>query len=902
MKQLSVLFRVIKHIFRVFLAVIALFFIFLLALPIGFYGMSLFIVPSLPSLDEINMAQTQMPLQVYTADNQLIGQYGNRMSLPIDYKEVPQQMINAFLAAEDASFFEHGGISIKGLGRAVTQVVTDDNDQTGGSTITMQVAKNYFLSPERTFNRKLTELFLARKIEQNFNKEQIFTLYINKIYLGEGAYGIKAAAKTYYSRSLDHLSLAQMAMIAGLPKAPSKYNPVANPQRALERRNWILGRMLELGFISPQQHQQAVNESVNLSLYKTKLDTNFPALAEMTRYSLVQQFGKKVVNSGWRVKLTLDSKRQKMAEAVLIRGLMSYDKRHGWRGAEAHGEPLENFRRYNNLWPAQVTKVNGRSFSALLQDGRQITVYWSGMGWAKKYYSANRIGGYPSSARSLVKVGDIVRVVPNADQTGWQLSQIPKVQGALVALRPDDGAVDALVGGFNFYHSKFNRATQGWRQPGSTIKPLIYTAALENGFRPDSLVSDAPLTIGEWKPRNSDGTYRGQLTVRQGLYLSRNLVSIRLLRSVGTAKARLLLDQFGLQKDKLPTTLSLALGTGQVLPLQMATAYATFANGGHRIQPYFIDQIFSYEEKLLYQATPERACAICYNRELEKQLQNTATHANQTAQNNPVTTHTPTQLSSIDDNKDLSVNASSAHDRLTNKPIARLAAAQAPRIISANVAYDMANMLRDVIQLGTGKAALKIGRKDIGGKTGTTNAAKDAWFAGFQPTLVAVTWVGFDIPSTLGRREYGGVAALPIWSNFMANALKNEPQRWVAASNTSNAEKHELQLIEVTNDTLDDESYATQHTNLPPQAYVVARPKPAQPTTDSIELLLQNENNTLLEAKSVTNLPPMPANLTANPTQTEKKSSPPTTNNPIATPSTTPTDKPNDQLLLENQP
>ncbi|OXL25766.1 penicillin-binding protein 1A [Psychrobacter sp. DAB_AL32B] len=820
--------RLIHFLVGLFIACLALAVILALAVPIGFYGMAMYLSPTLPSTQEIKTANLEMPLQIYSSDDKLIGQYGNRLSLPITFDEIPEDLTHAFLAAEDASFFQHSGISIKGLGRAVTEVVTDDDSQTGGSTITMQVAKNYFLSSERTLNRKLTELFLARKIEDELSKNDILTLYVNKIYLGEGAYGIRAAAKKYYSKSLESLTIAEMAMLAGLPKAPSKYNPVANPSRALTRRNWIIGRMHELGYINKAQHDEAINAPIGINLYQEKLDVNMPYLAEMTRSALVDRYGEQVMHGGWRVRLTVDSKAQTDAEASVLTGLVAYEHRHGWRGAEANDEPLENFRRYSNMSPAKVTKVNSRSFEATMPSGESITVNWSGMSWARKYISADRIGYFPSNASQIVSKNDIIRLIPTANG-GWQLGQIPKVQGSLVSLNPETGAVRALIGGFDFNHSKFNRALQGWRQPGSTIKPLVYTAALEKGYRPDSIVSDRPIQVGDWKPKNSDGRFLGDITLRRGLYLSRNLVSIRLLQAIGISDVRNLLDEFGLDKEKLPTTLSLALGAGQATPLQMATAYATFANGGHRVQPYFIEQIYNYNNKLLFQANPQQACALCFNDqldevnkklledyELKKENDSNAVDSSDEKARSKANSSNENPDSDIDvengDNTskaskemDLSIyDASPESDRLKAPVIQYVRAEQAPRILKPRVAFEMADILRDVVQRGTAFKAKSLGRDDIGGKTGTTNEAKDAWFAGFHPTNATVVWMGFDQPSTLGRREYGGVAALPVWMDFMKAQLKDTPHQWVSINNRAKSKKQKQSIIEMIDEGVTD--------------------------------------------------------------------------------------------------
>lgn len=891
--------RLIHFLVGLFIACLALALILALAVPIGFYGMAMYLSPTLPSIQEIKTANLEMPLQIYSSDDKLIGQYGNRLSLPVTFEEIPEGLTHAFLAAEDATFFQHSGISIKGLGRAVTEVVTDDESQTGGSTITMQVAKNYFLSSERTLNRKLTELFLARKIEDELSKNDILTLYVNKIYLGEGAYGIRAAAKKYYSKSLENLTIAEMAMLAGLPKAPSKYNPVANPSRALTRRNWIIGRMHELGYITKAQRDEAISAPIGIHLYQEKLDMNMPYLAEMTRSALVERYGEQVMNGGWRVRLTVDSEAQKAAESAILTGLVAYEHRHGWRGAEANGEPLEKFRRYSNMSPAKVTKVNSRSFEATLQSGESVTVNWSGMSWARKYISADRIGYFPSNARQIVSKGDIVRLMPTANGN-WQLSQIPKVQGSLVSLNPETGAVKALVGGFDFNHSKFNRALQGWRQPGSTIKPLIYTTALEKGYRPDSIVSDRPIQVGDWKPKNSDQRFLGDITLRRGLYLSRNLVSIRLLQAIGISDARNLLDEFGLDKEKLPTTLSLALGTGQATPLQMATAYATFANGGHRIQPYFIDQIYNYNNQLLFQANPQQACALCFNDQLDdvnkkliedydakikeenqasdKKSENNlkAESSNDLAEDGS-TADSSAKNSSATDSKALDLDIYDAgpdSDRLKAPVLQYVRAEQAPRILKPRVAFEMADILRDVIQHGTAFKARALGRDDIGGKTGTTNEAKDAWFAGFHPTNATVVWMGFDQPSTLGRREYGGVAALPVWMDFMKAQLKDTPHQWVSINNRAKSKKQKQTIIEMMDEgaaELKDDD-ANDGKSAKPVKTTIQQRKPPTPepteeqnqnrsSVDSPKISRSNDSSPQNKPLSVTpaeRMPPMP--------------------------------------------
>ena len=773
--------------------------IILISIPMGFYGMYLYIAPSLPEMSTLKKAPLLKPLQVFSSDNELIAEYGGKLSVPVKYEQIPPEFIHAFLAAEDSSFFEHSGISFKSLGRALSETVTGSDIQTGGSTITMQVAKNYYLSPERTLKRKLTEIFLARKIEQNLSKEDILTLYVNKIFLGKNAYGIAAAAKIYYNKSLEELSIAQMAMISGLPKAPSRYNPVANPKRALERRNWILGRMLQLGYLNQSQYQQAIAEPVNLDMPDRSTRNKFPYVGEMVRSELVQNFGEQAVDSGYKVYTTIHSERQAYAEQAVQEGLEAYDRRHGWRGAEAHDQPLDKFRAYANTYPAQVTQVSNSSFEALMQDGSSVTVPWSGMSWARRFRNVNSVGGAPSKASEIVKVKDIVRLRPNENKTSWSLVQIPNVQGQLIAINPNNGAIEAIVGGYNFYQSKFNRATQGWRQPGSTIKPFVYALALERGMTPHTMVNDAPITIGKWTPRNSDGRYLGMIPLRRALYLSRNTVSVRLLQAVGIERTRQLFMDFGLQDSQIPRNYTIALGTPQVLPIQMATGYATFANGGYRIQPHFITRIEDAYGNTIFEAKPEYACISCINAK-EEATQTTDTI---TADDEAITINNTTL-----EQKQVAPKVSAEDSNYR----------QAQRILKSSSAYDMANILRDVIQHGTGRAALRIGRSDIGGKTGTTNDAKDAWFAGFNGKLVTVTWVGFDQPTTLGRREYGGVAALPIWTDFMGKALKGQPEAWVRLDRNAKAPVNRNKAIQADEQQNDPSS--------PPLATALYRPAP----------------------------------------------------------------------------
>jgi len=846
-------------IYSFFSLVFSLLCLLALAIPVGFYGMYLYLAPTLPDMSRLQDVQVEMPLQVYTRDDKLIGLFGEKQSDPVHYDEIPTSLVHAFLAAEDASFFSHGGVSFKGLGRAVTEAVQSGSAQTGGSTITMQVAKNYYLTPERTLRRKLTEIFLARKIEQTLSKQDILTLYVNKIFLGQNAYGISAAAKIYYGKSLEQLTIAEMAMIAGLPKAPSSYNPVANPERALERRNWILGRMLQLGHIKPAQYQQAVAEPVTLNMSSRRLDMRAPYLAEMVRAELVEKFGEQAQYSGWKVYTTVRSDRQQFADDAVKRGLEAYDKRHGWRGAEAHDKPLKNFRVVGDLQPAKVTQVSNRSFKAMLRDGTEVTVDWQGMSWARKYIDTNRVGSAPSRAAQIVKVKDIVRLRAQGDAEPytWVLGQIPAAQAQLIALNPEDGALEAVVGGYDFADSKFNRSTQGWRQPGSAIKPFIYSLALERGFTPQSPISDAPLQVGKWRPQNSDGRFMGNVTLRRALYLSRNLVSIRLLQSVGIDRTRNYLVNFGMLEQELPRNLTLALGTAQVLPIQIATGYAAFANGGYRVQPYFIAYIENHQGEIIYQAKPYAVCRDCTKAADPADLSERLIQ--------PVDIAPPaTDAAEALPTEALPAEADAA--AIVQRP--PLLTRPAEQIIDGNAAYDMANILRDVVQVGTARAALKLGRNDLAGKTGTTNDAKDAWFSGFQPKMVAVAWVGFDQPKSLGRREYGGVAALPIWTDFMGKALADVPEQWLTRQgNLRSAERNATDLAQTAQaDSLEAQRIARR--NAPPLGVIIQRPAPpprpvalpAQPLSIDPNLPVTRLTPNVAQTGSYREQPSMPPN------------------------------------------
>lgn len=720
----------------------------------------------LPEVSTLRDVKFQTPLRIYSADEKLIAEYGEKKRTPITYDQIPPQFVNALLAAEDSRFFEHMGIDIKGLTRAAVQLATTGRIKSGGSTITMQLAKNFFLTRERTFTRKFREILLALRIEQELSKEEIFELYVNKIYLGHRSYGIQAAANTYYGNNLDQLTIAQLAMIAGLPKAPSANNPISNPDRALTRRNWILGRMHSLSMINDQEYEEAHTEELTAKRHGADIEVDAQYIAEMVRSDLYEQYGDDLYTEGYRVFTTVTSELQATANAALQKGLLSYTERHGYRGPEKHFTEVERLDEeqllktltkignVSDIEPAIVVALQEKSIEVLRKSGERVSVTWEQISWAREYKSANSMGAELKKAADAFKVGDMVRIQlrtaeaindkkksPDTEQQQvWHLTQIPEVQGGLISVNPNDGAIVSLVGGFNFHHNKFNRVTQAIRQPGSNIKPFIYTAALANGFTPATLINDAPVVFHDdqleanWRPENYSKKFYGPTRLREALYKSRNLVSIRILRRIGVRNTLQYLENFGFDKDKLPHNLSLSLGSADMTPLQVVQGYATLANGGYGIEPYFIQRIENSEGNPIFDAKPATICENCQY---------------------------------VDPDQPPAVIPQGL--QVTNLPLAE-------RKVDEQSAYLIYNMMQDVIKRGTGRRALVLKRNDLAGKTGTTNDQKDAWFSGFNSNLTTTVWVGFDQPETLGRREFGGTAALPIWIDYMRVALKDQPE------------------------------------------------------------------------------------------------------------------------------
>ncbi|NOU22522.1 MAG: penicillin-binding protein 1A, partial [Methyloglobulus sp.] len=675
------------------------------------------LVSELPDVKTLHNVRYEVPLNIYSKDKLLIAQFGGNKRIPVKIEAVPKQLINAFLASEDDSFYEHPGVDYKGLIRAGLQLALTGKKRQGGSTITMQVTRNFLLSSEKTYTRKLKEIILALKIEREYSKDKILELYLNQIYMGHSAYGIVAAAQTYYGKSLADLTLAEQAMIAGLPKAPSSYNPIADEERALERRNYVLQRMLDLNHITQEDYETASQQGSTAKLQYHSSDLSAPFVAEMVRQYIHDKYGGEAYTLGLKVFTTIDSTLQKAAEQALRNALHTYDERHGYRIAAPESAIKNQASEINpvngDTLSAMVTSVDDHGVKAQLYNGTQIEISWNKINWggnkAKKYLKSD----------APIRVRQVKNGI-------WALTQTPEVEGAFVSLNPSNGALLALVGGFEFNQNKFNRAIQAKRQPGSGFKPIIYTTALEQGYTAASMINDAPIAVFDpslgriWKPENSTKKFYGPTSLRKALTFSRNIVAIQLLKEMGIDKGIATGLRFGFTKEQLPPGLSLALGSGHASPLQMARMYAVFANGGFLVDPYFIERVESHEGKVIFQANPKTACPSCSKTE-------------------------ETQPS------------------------------HAPRIISPGINFVMNSLMRDVIKLGTATDARVLGRSDLAGKTGTTNDQRDAWFNGFTPTHVASAWVGFDNFKPLGHYETGGVAALPMWIEYMRTALKNTP-------------------------------------------------------------------------------------------------------------------------------
>ena len=713
----------------------------------------IYLSPRLPEESALRNITLQTPLQVLSRDGALIGQFGEQKRKPLKFEQIPQGFIDALLAAEDDGFFEHGGIEPLSLARAVSELLLTGRKGSGGSTITMQVARNYFLTLDQTFIRKFTEILLALQIEARLSKEEIFELYVNRVFLGHRAYGFEAAAETYYGKSLAELDLAQHAMLAGVPKAPSRNNPLSNPEKGKIRRDWILGRMKNLGMISEAEREAAQASPVTAAFFGQVVEVDADYVAEMVRREMVARFGNAAYNDGYVVYTTVDAKQQQAARDALLAGLRTYDWRHGWRGPERRlasrdGETeaettarwhqaLQEMPTIAELRPGIVTEVSDSSVSVLTKAGEVISLAWEGdLNAVRRYRSVNSTAAPEKTASDLVAPGDLIRVFKTAD--GWRLSQVPQAQAALVSLDPKHGAIRALVGGMGFELSKFNRATQARRQPGSNFKPFLYASALSAGITPATVINDAPVVLDNiaaaeiWRPENDSGKFYGPTRLREALAFSRNLVSIRVLQRVGIGPFIRYVERLGFDTEDMQANLTLALGTHAFTPIEVAAGYAILANEGFKVEPWLIERIENAQGDIVYAADPLVACPEC-----------------------ATTDNDSTEEVRMED--------------ILGTAVPEVRAAE--RVMDPRVAYIVSSFLRDAIQRGTGRRARVLERDDIGGKTGTTNGPRDAWFSGFNRDLITTAWVGFDDYSPLGRREFGGTAALPIWIDYMREAL-----------------------------------------------------------------------------------------------------------------------------------
>ncbi|WP_457319167.1 penicillin-binding protein 1A [Stenotrophomonas sp. P5_B8] len=722
-------------------------------------------LPDVQSLRDIEM---QEPMYVYASDGKLMAVFGESRRTPITMKEVPERLKQAFLATEDARFYQHGGVDYKGIGRAVWLLATtNDKRVPGGSTITQQVARQFFLSSEYSYTRKLAEILLARKIESELSKDEIFELYLNKSFFGNRAYGVAAAAEFYYGKKLGELDLDEMASLAGIPKFPSSGNPISNPERARERRDfYVLQRMASLGFISQAEADAAKAVPMHASAHEPPVQVEAPYVAELVRQEMIARFGGDVVNKGYHVTTTINAELQAAANVAVGNGLRVYDHRHGWHGVEQHFDvpadadakalaaKLVGIPSQSGLLPAIVasTAADG-SATVVLANRNELVLPVAASRWVNK------------APAKLLTRGDLVRVRAGEKEGEWLIDQIPRGQSALVSLDADSGALKALVGGFSFSGNKFNRATQARRQPGSSFKPFIYAAAFDKGFNPASIVLDAPVVFRDrrgktWSPQNDGGGFRGPMRLREALVQSRNLVSVRLLDGMGVDYARKYISEFGFAEAELPPNLSMSLGTASLTPLSVARGYAVFANGGSRVDTWVIDQVTDRDGTLVFKENPAMACRECAGTSGGAPVSQVVDGFNFGAAAAPAPAATAAAKPQQPIEAPKPVN-----------PDAKVA----PRAIDARTAYQLVSMMRDVVQRGTGTAAKVLGREDVGGKTGSTNDHRDAWFSGFGGPYATTVWVGRDDFRSLGYREYGGKAALPIWIDYMRVALKDTP-------------------------------------------------------------------------------------------------------------------------------
>ena len=769
----------------------------------------IYLAPSLPTVDAMRSGSVPVPLRIFTRSGQLIAQIGEKRRVPVNYDDVPVLVREAFVAAEDQRFFSHHGFDYSGVLRAAVVDLTSGDFSQGASTITMQAARNMFLSFDKTIRRKLQEIFLTYRMEHEFTKEQILITYLNVIFLGQRSYGVAAAAETYFGKPLDQLSVAEAATLAGIPQAPSRFNPITNPKAAQVRRHYVLTQMQKLNFIDAATAQRAGEAPVEARDHGIQFDIEAPYVAEMARAEIVSRYGDDAVNQGYKVYTTIDGRLQTAANRALRIGLIEYDRRHGYRGPvkqlslDEHAATakidaaLADVAEIGGLRPALVVSVAPMAARVYIRSVGFAQIDWDGLSWARRRLSDTRVGNPPKRAEDVLQRGDVVYVVSNGHGAA-ALAQLPEAQGALVALDPNDGAVAALVGGFDYFDNKFNRVTQARRQPGSGFKPFLYSAALENGFTPATIVMDAPIVYDDsgqekiWRPENSEKSFNGPTRLREALVHSRNLVTVRVVRQLGIDAAINYAAKFGFNPDDMPKDMTVALGSLPATPLQMATSYAVFANGGYRIDSYFLDRIEDGAGAVVFQAKPSEVCESCDAANAPAApAADAAGAAAASAADAPAGT-APT--SRVGDGAGPAFSASAAAaaasaaasgsdaddaDHAPPNPLPPLIspALIAPRVISPQNLWIMDDMMADVITRGTGIRATALHRKDISGKTGTTNDFKDAWFNGFNRNIVATVWVGFDQERPLGEGEEGSRTAVPIWTNFMREALRGQPDR-----------------------------------------------------------------------------------------------------------------------------
>lgn len=757
-----------------------------------------YVSPALPTAENMHSVELAVPLRVYTRSGGLISQIGEQRRIPVTYDEIPPLVVHAVLASEDDRFFQHGGLDWMGVLRAVVMNVVKGSAGQGGSTITQQTARNMFLTLDKTSRRKLSELFVTYRMEHDFTKEQILATYLNVILFGQRSYGIAAAAETYYGKRLDELTVAQAATLAGIIQLPSRQNPISHPKAAEARRSYVLRRMHELGYIDEATREAAAREPVASRGFAPLVDVEAPYVAEFVRQEIVKRYGESAVNAGYKVFTTVDGRLQTAANRALRIGLMEYDRRHGYRGPIAKlklppaasdedlDEMMGDYNAVNILQPAVVTKVDDTSATVHIRAGGNAVIRWDGMSWARPAMKDGvSVGALPRKAGEILARGDVVYVV--ADRGAALLGQLPQAQAALVAMDPNDGAVVSLVGGFNFYGNQFNRATQARRQPGSGFKPFLYSAALEAGFTPASVFLDMPPVLDRnsndeenWRPENNEKDFGGPTRLREALVKSRNLVSIRVLQAVGIDPVLTHAAKFGFHTETFPHTLSLALGTQVVSPLEMATGFSVFANGGYKVDSYLISRIEDSSGKVLFEAKPKIVCQVCetapsYPMETEAPVSadDGATPSPEGAETNLAAAPPPAY--GLDDAPAPLRKLASLQGGLGYLPSERVA----PRVLSAQNAWLMDSMMHDVAVRGTARRTQALGRDDLAGKTGT-NGKRDNWFNGFNGRLVTSVWVGFDDERSLGEGEEGSRTAVPIWMHYMREALKSVPSSTMA--------------------------------------------------------------------------------------------------------------------------